>query len=258
MPDARPGQLYGYRVYGEYNPANGHRFNPYKLLIDPYAKGITGPVDWSDAMFGYPVNDGADRDLRMNTDDSAPGMAKSVVVEPAFTWGDDAPLRIPWHDTVIYETHVRGFTIQKPDLPEELRGTYAGLAHRTVIAYLKSLGVTAVELMPVHHFIHDRHLVERGLRNYWGYNSIGFFAPDTRYSASRSPGQAVDEFKSMVRTLHRAGIEVILDVVYNHTAEGNHLGPDALVPRHRQRRLLPPRSTRTRATTWTTRAPATR
>ena len=225
LPDARPGLMYGYRVHGTYAPAEGHRFNPHKLLIDPYAKAISGPVEWSDAMFGYVPNGDIDRDLHMSTEDSAEGMPKSVVIEPGFSWGDDQPLRTPWHDTVIFETHVRGFTVLHPDLPQHQRGTYAGLADRRIITYLKSLGVTAVELMPVHHFVHDRHLVEQGLSNYWGYNSIGFFAPDTRYSSARSPGQAVNEFKTMVRTMHQAGIEVILDVVYNHTAEGNHLGP---------------------------------
>ncbi len=225
LPEARPGLMYGFRVYGPYDPAQGQRFNPYKLLIDPYAKAITGPVEWSDAMFGYEVNGSEDADLVMNTEDDAAGMPKSVVVEPGFSWGDDMPLRIPWYDTVIYEAHVRGLTILNTELPESIRGTYAGLADRRMVSYFQDLGVTAVELMPVHHFVHDRHLVEMGLKNYWGYNSIGFFAPDMRYAASLSPGDAVNEFKTMVRTLHQAGIEVILDVVYNHTAEGNHMGP---------------------------------
>ncbi|GBD22425.1 Glycogen operon protein GlgX [bacterium HR29] len=228
LPEARPGMLYGYRVYGPYRPEEGLRFNPHKLLLDPYAKAVTGPVHWSEAMFGYdPSADEADPatiDLRMSTLDSAPGMPKSVVVESAFSWGDDRRPAIPWHDTVIYELHVKGFTYLNPDLPEELRGTYAGLAHRETIRYLKSLGVTAVELMPVHFFVDDWHLLKRGLRNYWGYNTIGFFAPDPRYAAF-GPESAVAEFKTMVRTLHQAGIEVILDVVYNHTAEGDHLGP---------------------------------
>ncbi len=226
LPEARPGLMYGYRVYGPFEPHHGHLFNPHKLLIDPYAKATTGPVEWSDAMFGYRLSsDRADADQVPTTDDSAPGMPKSVVIEPGFSWGDDAPLRIPWHDTIIYEAHVRGLTILNPDLPETIRGTYAGLGDRRTIAYLRQLGITAIELMPVHHFVHDRHLVDRGLKNYWGYNSIGFFAPDTRYAAARSPGQAVNEFKTMVRSLHQAGIEVILDVVYNHTAEGDHRGP---------------------------------
>lgn len=228
LPEARPGLMYGYRVYGPYRPDEGLRFNPNKLLLDPYAKAVTGPVLWSEAMFGYDAAandaDAATIDLRMSTLDSAPGMAKAVVVEPAFSWGDDRRPAIPWHDTLIYELHVKGFTIACPDLPEELRGTYAGLAHRETIRYLKSLGVTAVELMPVHFFVDDWHLLRRGLRNYWGYNTIGFFAPDPRYAAF-GPETVVDEFKTMVRTLHRAGIEVILDVVYNHTAEGDHLGP---------------------------------
>ncbi len=228
LPEARPGMLYGYRVYGPYRPEEGLRFNPHKLLLDPYAKAVTGPVQWSEAMFGYDpaaaAADPATVDLRMSTLDSAPGMPKSVVVESAFSWGDDRRPAIPWHDTVIYELHVKGFTYLNPDLPEELRGTYAGLAHRETIRYLKSLGVTAVELMPVHFFVDDWHLLKRGLRNYWGYNTIGFFAPDPRYAAF-GPENAVAEFKSMVRSLHQAGIEVILDVVYNHTAEGDHLGP---------------------------------
>jgi glycogen operon protein len=225
LPDVRPGQLYGYRVHGPYDPANGRRFNSSKLLIDPYAKAISDPFDWSDAMFAYPVKPDDARDLAFNDADSAPGMLKSVVVEEAFTWGNDRPLRIPWHRTVIYETHVRGLTKLFPEIPAPLRGTYAGLAHHRTIAYLKELGVTAVELMPVHRFVQDKQLLDRGLRNYWGYNSIGYFAPDTRYSATKDPRQSVDEFKTMVKTLHQSGIEVILDVVYNHTAEGNQFGP---------------------------------
>jgi isoamylase len=225
LPEARPGLLYGYRVHGPWDPGHGARFNAHKLLLDPYAKALTGPVDWSDAMFGYPLDGGEDRDLRMSETDSAPGMAKAVVIEPAFSWGDDRPLRIPWHNTVIYEAHVRGLTMRHPDLPAATRGTYAGLADHRVVRYLQDLGVTAVELMPVHHFVHDKHLLDRGLRNYWGYNSIGYFALDLRYAQARTGGAAVNEFKTTIKTLHRAGIEVILDVVYNHTAEGNHLGP---------------------------------
>jgi glycogen operon protein len=225
LPEARPGMLYGYRVHGPFDPANGRRFNPNKLLLDPYAKALTAHIEWSDAMFGYPVNGHADQDLEFSEQDSAPGMPKCVVVEPAFSWGNDAPLRTPWHQMVIYEAHVRGLTMTHPGVPDELRGTYAGLAHHAIIDYLKSLGVTAIELMPVHHFIDDRHLVEQGLRNYWGYNTIGFFAPEARYACASTPGGAVDEFKTMVKTLHNAGIEVILDVVYNHTGEGNHNGP---------------------------------
>ena len=220
LPEARPGLLYGYRVRGPYDPQNGHRFNHHKLLLDPYAKAFSGQVRWSDALFGYRVG-GKTEDLTVDGRDSAHGMPKCRVIDTAFTWGDDKPLNIPWHNTVIYELHVKGFTQQHPDVPPELRGTYAGLATAPVVDYLKRLGVTAVELMPVHAFIDDRHLVEKGLRNYWGYNSIGFFAPDMRYCSSGR----VSEFKTMVKTFHSAGIEVILDVVYNHTAEGNHLGP---------------------------------
>ncbi|MCG5534608.1 glycogen debranching protein GlgX [Ectothiorhodospira mobilis] len=220
LPEARPGLLYGYRVHGPYDPAAGHRFNPHKLLLDPYAKAFHGQVKWSDALFGYPIGK-EEGDLEPDARDSAPGMPKSQVIDTAFTWGNDAPPRTPWHETVIYELHVKGFTARHPQVHPALRGTYAGLATAPVIAYLQRLGVTAVELMPVHAFLDDRHLVEKGLRNYWGYNSMGFFAPDMRYCASGH----VNEFKTMVKTLHSAGIEVILDVVYNHTAEGNHLGP---------------------------------
>ncbi len=220
LPEARPGLLYGYRVYGPYEPLRGLRFNPHKLLLDPYAKSLAGEVRWSDALFGYRVGNGKE-DLVIDERDSADGMPKCQVIDTAFTWGDDRPLRTPWHHTVIYELHVKGFTARHPEVLGSMKGTYAGLASAPVIEYLKRLGVTAVELMPVHSFIDDRHLVEKGLRNYWGYNSIGFFAPDMRYSAT---GQ-IAEFKTMVKTFHSAGIEVILDVVYNHTAEGNHLGP---------------------------------
>ena len=225
LPELRPGAHYGYRVRGLFDPARGLRFNEHKLLLDPYARAISGVVEWSDAMFGYPPDGGEDRDLEQDTSDSAEGMPRCVVIEPAFSWGDDVRPNIPWHHTVIYETHVRGFTILNRELPADLRGTYSGLADYRTIRYLKELGVTSVELMPVHHFIHDKHLRDRGLVNYWGYNSIGYFAPDPRYATTRSPGQVVNEFKTMVKTLHRDGIEVILDVVYNHTAEGNHLGP---------------------------------
>jgi len=218
--DARPGLLYGYRVYGPYDPERGHRFNPNKLLIEPYAKDIVGNFRWSDAHFGYQVGH-QDADLSFDQRDSAAGTPKCRVIDPAFSWGDDRSPNIPWHDMVIYEVHVRGFTIKHPDVPQQLRGTYGGIATAPVIEHLQRLGVTTVELMPVHAFVDDRHLVEKGLRNYWGYNSIGFFAPDHRYSASG----VISEFKTMVKTLHSAGIEVILDVVYNHTAEGSHLGP---------------------------------
>jgi len=223
LPEARPGQRYGYRVHGPYEPAKGHRFNPAKLLLDPYAKALDGTVQWSDALFGYVVGH-PEEDLSRDDRDSAAGLPKCVVIDPAFTWGDDRPPRIPWNDTIIYEIHVKGFTARHPDVPKPLRGTYAGLSCPAVVEYLRFLGVTAVELMPVHQFVYDKHLVDRGLVNYWGYNSIGFFAPDARYAATGRLGQQVTEFKTMVKTLHQAGIEVILDVVYNHTAEGNHLG----------------------------------
>jgi glycogen operon protein len=224
LPHIRPGQRYGFRVHGPYDPPAGHRFNPAKLVLDPYAKAIDGTVNWSDALFGYQVGH-PDADLVRDDRDSAPGMPKSVVTDPAFTWGNDRPPRIPLNESVIYEVHVKGFTARHPDVPKALRGTYAGLASPPAVDYLQGLGVTAVELLPIHQFVADKHLVERGLTNYWGYNSIGFFAPDARYAAAGTRGQQVVEFKTMVRALHDAGIEVILDVVYNHTAEGNHLGP---------------------------------
>jgi isoamylase len=220
LPEARPGLLYGYRLHGPYDPSKGLRFNRNKLLLDPYAKQIQNRMKWHDSHFGYRVGH-RNEDLSFDRRDSAPGMLKGVVVDPAFTWGADHPPHTPWHRTIIYEVHVKGFTIQHPGIPAELRGTYAALATAPVIDHLTQLGITAVELMPVHTFIDDRHLVERGLRNYWGYNSIGFFAPEPRYCATGS----INDFKTMVKTLHSAGIEVILDVVYNHTAEGNHLGP---------------------------------
>jgi glycogen operon protein len=223
LPDVRPGQLYGYRVHGPYEPEKGLRFNPANLLIDPYAKAISGRITWSDALFAYKI--GSPRgDLEINRENSAGGVPKSVVINSAFEWGDDRPLRIPWNRTLIYECHVKGMTVQHPKVPERLRGTYLGLVYDDVLDYLLSLGVTAVELLPTHQFVVDRHLHERGLTNYWGYNSIGFFAPDVRY-ASGGRGIQVHEFKTMVKTFHSAGIEVILDVVYNHTGEGNHLGP---------------------------------
>src|SRR5579872_4186600 len=220
LPEARPGLIYGYRVYGPYDPAKGHRFNPHKLLLDAYAKQIVGDLRWSDSHFGYRI-DHRNADLSFDRRDSAPGMLKAMVIDPAFTWGTDRPPHTPWHKSIIYEMHVRGFTIRHPRVPETLRGTYAGLATGPVIDHLLKLGVTAIELMPVHYFIDDRQLIERGLRNYWGYNTIGFFAPMSRYLATGS----ISEFKTMVKTMHSAGIEVILDVVYNHTAEGNQLGP---------------------------------
>jgi isoamylase len=220
LPEVRPGQLYGYRVYGPYAPAQGHRFNHYKLLLDPYGKQVQGAIRWSDSHFGYRVGH-KNEDLSFDRRDDDAGMPKNRVIDSAFTWGADTPPRIPWHETLIYELHVKGFTKSHPDVPEVLRGTFAGLATAPVIEYLTRLGVTSIELMPVHGFVDDRRLVERGLRNYWGYNSIGFFAPESRYLATDS----INEFKTMVKTLHSAGLEVILDVVYNHTAEGNHLGP---------------------------------
>jgi len=220
LPDARPGQLYAYRVEGPYAPDEGHRFNPHKLLLDPYAKKIVGDVQWSDAHFGYVVGDG-DEDLSFDERDDAEGMPRCQVIDPAFTWGDDRRPRTPWHETVIYELHVRGFSILDPHVPEPLRGTYAGLCSDASIEYLRALGVTAVELMPVHKSVTDRRLADAGLSNYWGYNSIAFFAPEPRYAQDAD----IAEFKTMVKRLHSAGIEVILDVVYNHTGEGNHLGP---------------------------------
>jgi isoamylase len=220
LPEARPGMLYGYRVHGPYRPDEGHRFNPHKLLLDPYATQIAGSLRWSDAQFGYVV--GHKRaDLSFDRRDSAAGMPKCKVIDPAFTWGNDRRPEVPWHEMAIYELHVRGHTMQHPAVPAALRGTYAGIATAPVIDHFRRLGVTTIELMPVHAFIDDRRLVEKGLRNYWGYNTIGFFAPDARYSASGK----VNEFKTMVKALHSAGLEVILDVVYNHTAEGNELGP---------------------------------
>lgn len=224
LPNVRPGQRYGFRVHGPYEPAAGHRFNPAKLLLDPYAKAIDGTIRWNDTLFAYRVGH-QESDLSKDDRDSAAAMPKSVVVDQNFDWEGDRLLRIPWHETIVYEVHVKGFTATHPDVPKELRGTYAGLACPVMLDYLKSLGVTAVELLPVHQFVADRHLVERGLTNYWGYNSIGYFAPDARYASSGTLGEQVTEFKAMVKALHRAGIEVILDVVYNHTAEGNQLGP---------------------------------
>ena len=220
VPGVGPGTRYGFRVHGAWDPATGRRCNPAKLLLDPYAKAIDGEVDWDPSCFGYRFDDPDQR----NDEDSAPHVPKAVVHNPWFDWGNDRPPVIPMHETVVYELHVKGMTALHPEVPEEQRGTYAGLAHPSVIDYLKGLGVTSVELQPVHQFVHDAHLVERGLRNYWGYNSIGFFAPHNGYAAGSGGGQ-VQEFKTMVKLLHEAGIEVILDVVYNHTAEGNHLGP---------------------------------
>ncbi|MBE1161816.1 glycogen debranching protein GlgX [Dyella acidiphila] len=220
LPDARPGQLYGYRVHGPYEPDAGHRFNPNKLLLDPYAKQIVGKLEWNDALFGYTIGH-PDKDLSFDERDSAPYMPKSRVIDPAFTWGNHYWPGVPWDRTILYEMHVRGYTMLHPRVPQALRGTFAGLAHQEVADYIRSLGVTSVELMPVHAFIDDKHLLDMGLRNYWGYNTLSFFAPHPHYMASNT----VAEFKEMVAHFHDAGLEVILDVVYNHTAEGNHLGP---------------------------------
>ena len=224
LPGVGPGQRYGYRVHGPYKPEEGLRCNPAKLLIDPYARAIDGQVRWHDAVFPYLLG-GAKEDLQPNDADSRPFVPKSVVASPFFDWGNDHPPAIPWHESVLYEVHVKGFTQRHPEVPQELRGTYLGLAHPAALEHLKLLGVTAVELLPVHQFIHDYDLEQRDLRNYWGYNSIGYFAPHDEYAVGYQAGQQVQEFKQMVRTLHVSGFEVILDVVYNHTAEGNHLGP---------------------------------
>ena len=224
LPDVRPGQLYGFRVSGPYDPERGLRFNSAKLLLDPYAKAIAGEVNWADEMFGYVVG-GKDEDLTQDFRDDAWGVPKSVVIDNAFDWQGDGKPGIPLHKSLIYEVHVKGFSKLWPEIPEELRGTYAGLGSAPAIDYLTKLGVTAVELLPVHAHIDDKVLIDCGLKNYWGYNTIGFFAPHAAYSSGGQMGEQVTEFKSMVRNLHAAGIEVILDVVYNHTAEGNHLGP---------------------------------
>jgi isoamylase len=221
LPDVRPGQHYGFRVHGPWAPEHGAWCNPAKLLLDPYAKAIDGAWDWNEAMFPYHFNS---PESSRNDLDSAAFMPKSVVINPYFDWGQDRRPTTAWHRTVVYETHVKGFTIQHPEIPELLRGTYAGMAHPVALKYLKSLGITAIELLPVHQFVQDSTLQERGLRNYWGYNSIGYLAPHNEYSLRRG-GQQVQEFKQLVKAMHEAGIEVILDVVYNHTAEGNHLGP---------------------------------
>ncbi len=221
VPRVRPGTRYGYRVHGPYDPKAGLRCNPSKLLLDPYAKAIDGQYRWNEALFSYRFGEPDS----FNDTDSAPYTMTSVVTNPYFDWQDDRPLRVPYNETIIYEAHVRGMTMQHPDIPPDVRGTYSGLAHPAMIRHLQRLGVTSVELLPVHQFVHDSTLADRGLRNYWGYNTIGFFAPHNDYACFGTRGEQVEEFKAMVRTLHRAGIEVILDVVYNHTAEGNHMGP---------------------------------
>ncbi len=220
LPDARPGLLYGYRVHGPYEPDAGHRFNPNKLLLDPYARKLIGELQWNDALFGYTIGH-RDRDLSFDERDSAPFMHKAAVIDPAFTWGEPHRRRWPWRQSILYEAHVKGFTQLNRRLPERIRGTFSGLAHPDTVGYLQRLGITALELLPVHAFVDDRHLLERGLRNYWGYNSIAFFAPEPRYMAT----SYTNEFKEMVNQLHSAGLEVLLDVVYNHTAEGNETGP---------------------------------
>ena len=223
VPGLQPGQLYGYRVYGPWDPANGLRFNPAKLLIDPYARAISGQIDWERPIYPYRFG-GDNADLTIDRRDSASGMPKGVVVSPYFDWAHDRPPQIPLSDSVIYEMHVRGFSMLNEHIPQDLRGTYAGLASPPALKYLKKLGITAVELMPVHQFVHDKALVDRGLRNYWGYNTLNYFARSRNIrSGDRAPRSP--EFKAMVKALHREGIEVILDVVYNHTAEGNQLGP---------------------------------
>src|SRR5580692_11301902 len=221
LPDVGPGQRYGYRVHGPYDPGRGQRCNPAKLLLDPYGKAMDGQLRWHESLFGYRFTD----PTMVNTADSAPYMPKNVVINPFFDWGDDRAPRTPYHETVIYEAHVRGLTLRHPDVPADQRGTYAGLAHPSVIEHLTRLGVTAVELMPVHQFVPEHNLQARGLTNYWGYNTIGFLAPHKAYSSSQQRGGQVGEFKAMVKALHAAGIEVILDVVYNHTAESDHRGP---------------------------------
>ena len=222
LPGVRPGQRYGFRVHGPWAPEKGQWCNPSKLLLDPYAKAVDGLWDWNEAIFPYRFDE---PESSTNDLDSMPFVAKSVVINPSFDWGHDSPPNTPLHRTVVYETHVKGFSKTHPDIPEELRGTYAGMAHPVAVEYLTKLGVTAVELLPVHQFVQDSTLAQRGLRNYWGYNSIGYLAPHNEYAASGQRGEQVQEFKQLVKTLHAAGIEVILDVVYNHTAEGNHLGP---------------------------------
>ena len=224
IPGIKPSQLYGFRVHGPYEPENGHRYNPHKLLIDPYAKAISGVINWHHSLFGYDFN-AENTDLSFSDSNGAAYIPKAVVIDPSYDWEGDKLPRTSYHNSIIYELHVKGFTMRHPEIPEEIRGTYAALGHPVTIKYLKSLGITAVELMPVHQFVNDHHLQEKGLSNFWGYNTIGFFAPDVRYGSNPYRGAHVQEFKDMVKALHKAGIEVILDVVYNHTAEGNEMGP---------------------------------
>ena len=220
LPDAHPGQIYGYRVHGPYEPEAGHRFNPNKLLIDPYAKQLVGRLQWSESLFGYTIGS-PDADLSFDTRDSAPFVPKCKILDPAFTWGEQQPVRVPWDRTVIYEAHLRGMSMRHPAVPEERRGTFAGMMNPELLRHIRSLGVTSLELLPVHAFVNDQHLLDKDLNNYWGYNSIAFFAPHPAYLASGK----VNEFKEMVAHLHDVGLELILDVVYNHTAEGNERGP---------------------------------
>ena len=222
LPGVGPGQRYGYRVHGPWDPDQGQRCNPSKLLLDPYAKAVDGAWNWNEAIFPYRFDN---PENSKNDDDSGPFVPKSVVIDQSFDWGRDRPPKTPWHKTIVYEAHVKGFTKRHPKIPENIRGTYAGLAHRTSIDYLRKLGITAIELLPVHQFVQDSTLLDRGLRNYWGYNSIGYLAPHNEYASGGTAGHQVQEFKHLVKALHEAGIEVILDVVYNHTAEGNHMGP---------------------------------
>lgn len=225
VPGVQPGQRYGYRLYGAWAPQEGHRFNPNKLVIDPYAKAIDGDIQHGESMFAYDWNS-PEQDLSFSELDNADLMPKCVVVDESFDWSGDRQLKTPWNETVIYEMHVKGFTKLHPEIPEPIRGTYVGLAHPAAIAHLKQLGITAVELMPIQHFItNPGFLADKGLKNYWGYDTVNFFSPHAAYSAAGTLGEQVKEFKQMVKTLHKAGIEVILDVVYNHTAEGNHMGP---------------------------------
>jgi isoamylase len=238
LPNVGPGQRYGFRVHGPYHPAHGQLCNPKKLLLDPYAKAIEGEIDWDEALFGYRFDDENAR----NTADSGKHMVKSIVISPFFDWQNDRSPHTPYNETVVYEAHVKGLTIRHPDIPAEMRGTYAALGHPVMLDHFKRLGITAVELMPVHQYTQDHYLQERGLRNYWGYNTLGYFSPHNDYSSSGSRGQQVQEFKAMVRRLHEADIEVILDVVYNHTAEGNHLGPTLSfrgIDNHAYYRLMP-------------------
>jgi len=252
LPTVQAGQLYGYRVYGPWDPEKGQRANPAKLLLDPYAKATSGEIDWDQSLFSYTFGDPKSR----NDDDSASHMMLGVVINPFFDWSGESAPHTSYNDTVIYEAHVKGLTELHPDVPEEQRGSYAGVAHPAVIDHLKAIGVTAIELMPVHQFTNDSTLQDKGLSNYWGYNTIAFFAPHAAYASSGDTGQQVLEFKSMVRTLHQAGIEVILDVVYNHTAEGNHMAPRSPSGVSTTLRTTDS-STTTRSSTWITRAPAT-